>query len=179
MLDLGAGPCTAGLALAGVLGSAAKFTYIGVERAASMSCLGERLAVAAAGRMATVERDWYKSISTIPWAKPPSWRPVIVVVSYLLASRTVRAPELVAELDGFLSKVGCGAVTVLYTNSPLAAPNREFPAFRDVLNEAGFSLLADDRSTIVVERYSGPRMRELRYALFNRKARTILPLGKA
>lgn len=181
VLDLGAGPCTAGLALAGVFGNAARFTYIGVERAASMSRLGERLAVAAAdaGRMAAVERHWYESISTIPWAKPPSWRPVIVVVSYLLASPTVRAPELVAELDAFVSKVGRGAVTVLYTNSAFAGPNRAFRAFREALATAGFSLVADDRGAIVVKRYTGPRTRELRYALFHRKARTILPLGRA
>ncbi|MGQ0593975.1 MAG: hypothetical protein ACT4QB_15425 [Gammaproteobacteria bacterium] len=179
VLDLGAGPCTAGLALAGILGNAARFTYIGVERAASMSRLGERLAVAAAARMTAVERHWYESISTIRWPKPPSWRPVIVVVSYLLASPTVRANELVAELDAFVSKVGRGAVTVLYTNSPLAGPNRAFPAFRDALATAGFSLFADDLGGIMVNRYTGPQMRNLRYALFHRKARTILPLGRA
>lgn len=178
VLDLGCGPCTAGIALAGILGADAAFTYIGVDRSLSMMSLGESIVCAAnkAGQMTRVSRQWHNSISSIVWAARPAWRPVVVVVSYLLASPTVSAATLVAEVLALLEQLGRGSCTVLYTNSPKPGPNRSFPAFREALREAGFAIVADDQGAIRIERREGWRDRDLRYALFHRQAQRTLVL---
>lgn len=176
VLDLGAGPCTAGLALAGVLGPKAPFTYIGIDRAASMRTLGETLAVGAGRNMEHVTRQWHDRVESVVWTKPPGWRPVLIIVSYLLASPTVDAVELVRAADGLVARIGRGPTTVLYTNSPSPHPNRSFPAFRDALMKAGFDLVADDQGAIQVSRFGGSKTRKLRYALFHRQAQRVLRL---
>lgn len=179
VVDLGCGPFTGGLALAAVLGGNAGFTYIGMDRAASMRRLGERLAAAAEcnGAIPNVTRHWVDNLDSLQWSSPPGWSPVIVVVSYLLASSSLNPSELVAQTQTLLERLGRGPVTVLYTNSVKEDPNRSFPAFRDALNHNGFTLIADENGRIRVDRWGGPQERELRYALFHRRARTALELG--
>ena len=98
-------------------------------------------------------------------------------MSYLLASPTLNAVALVAELEALLAKLGRGHVAVLYTNSPRAEANRSFPPFCDALLAAGFGLVADDTGTIEIDRRDGQRRRDLRYALFFRPEQRVLPLG--
>ena len=82
------------------------------------------------------------------------------------------------DLDYLLRRLGHGAVTLLYTNSTRAEPNRQYPEFRERLEETGFQVHAEDNGEIVVERWNGPRERKLYYALFHRPPRRRLPLGE-
>ena len=104
---------------------------------------------------------------------------MVVVVSYLLASPTLNAAELIGELEELLRKLGRGPVTVLYTNSIRPDANLSFPVFRQELEGAGFELIADDTGRIDIERLQGQRERRLRYALFHRQSQNLLALGEA
>ncbi|MCY4210947.1 MAG: hypothetical protein OXE97_07910 [Gammaproteobacteria bacterium] len=179
VIDLGCGPFTGGLAFTNALGSERQFDYIGVDRSVAMRRLGERLA-AAAEQFKTgiqISRHWSSGISSISWNQPPSWRPVFVIVSYLLASPTVNVNELLNDLMQLLTKLGQGPVTILYTNSQQPEANKQFPDFARILSNAGFSEIEDDIGGIRVERMSGPRGRKFRYALFHRSAQNTLTLG--
>jgi len=177
VLDVGCGPFTGGLALASTLGEDPCFDYIGVDRADSMRRLGARLASSdlVPGRLTT---HWASDIGAVDWPHRPGWRDVIVIVSYLFASPTLDVEAMFGDLEGLLDRLGRGAVTLLYTNSALEGPNRQYPGFRERLMETGFQLHAEDRGEIVVERWNGPRARNLYYALFHRSRRQTLPLGE-
>ena len=177
VVDLGCGPFTGGLALAATLGDDPCFNYIGVDRAASMRRLGERLARSdlVPGR---VTSHWAAGVGSVDWQHPPGWREVIVIVSYLFASPTLDAEAMFGDLDCLLRRFGYGAVTLLYTNSTRAEFNRQYHGFRQRLEEADFRVCAEGRGEIVVERSSRPQSRALHYALFRRPARRRLPLGE-
>ena len=177
VVDMGCGPFTGGLALAATLGPDPCFDYIGVDRAESMRRLGSRLARSdlVPGRVAA---RWASGLEAVSWPHPPSWREVIVIVSYLFASPTLDAETMVGDLERLLRRLGHGAVTLLYTNSARREPNRRYPRFRDRLVEAGFQVRAEDRGEIAVERRAGWRGRKLYYALFHRPRRRRLPLGE-
>ena len=179
VVDLGCGPFTGGLAMAGVLGRDTGFDYIGVDRSQAMRRFGEHLASAAErlGEMPRIGRHWFSGIPDVHWDPAPGWNPVLVIVSYLLASPTLDAAALVGELDRILARLGRGPVTVLYTNSPRAEANRSFSSFSRALLGAGFTLVADDTGSIQVDRMGGPRNRDLRYALFHRAEQRALSLG--
>lgn len=172
VIDLGCGPCTGGLALAGVLDRPA-FDYIGVDVSVAMRDLGERLA-GAAGRLDGVRRSWTRDLQSVQWDRAPGWRPVLVIVSYLLASPTLDPVQLVADLDKLLARLGNGRVTMLYTNSPKDEANRNFPAFKQAMQQAGFEMPADGTGQIVVERWSGNRMRKVRQVVFHRERKSRL-----
>ena len=178
VVDLGCGPFTGGLAIASILGGDARFDYIGVDQSHGMCQFGEQLASAAARLDVTPHnvRHWSPSIAAVPWNAAPGWRDVIVIMSYLFASPTLDVAALITELEGLLSKLGGGGVTVLYTNSARQETNLGFPAFCDALQKAGFQLYADDTGSIEIERWSGARTRKLRYALFHRDRQNTLRL---
>ncbi len=166
VVDLGCGPFTGGLAFASALGAAPRFDYIGVDRSKAMRELGERLASAAEhhNRALRIARHWSSAISSVSWRPAPKWRPVFVIVSYLLASPTLNAVTLIEDLEKLLNKLGRGPVTVLYTNSVRPAANLAFPGFRSSLHAAGFWMIADDNGTIEAERSTGTMYdRPLRY----------------
>ena len=177
VIDVGCGPCTGGLALAGVLDPPV-FDYIGVDSSETMRDLGERLA-GSVSRLNGMRRRWGSGPATVDWDRAPSWRPVLVIVSYLLASPTLDPVQLVADLDELLARLGNGRVTMLYTNSPKAGPNHNFPCFRKALQNAGFDVPADGTGEIRIQRWQGDRPRRLRYAVFHRPAQTRLLLGGA
>lgn len=176
VVDLGCGPFTGGLALAGALPPGSQYDYIGVDRSWAMRELGERLA--STGELpCEIRRHWASDVQSVSWNRPPGWRPVIVIVSYLLASPTLDVVGLFRDLETLLTRLGRGPVTVLYTNSPREAANARFPSFRAALREAGFELFADDTGAIEIERWGGARARSLRYALFHRSRQDTLHLG--
>lgn len=175
VIDVGCGPCTGGLAFASVLNSPA-FDYIGVDVSTAMRDLGERLAVAAP-RFSGVRRHWTGDLESVEWNNAPGWRPVLVIVSYLLASPTVDPIHLVTDLDKLLTRVGRGRVTMLYANSPKAGPNRNFPEFRQAMQQVGFEVPADGTRQITIERWSGDRIREVYQAVFHRDRKSRLQLG--
>ncbi|MYF68502.1 MAG: hypothetical protein F4181_00305 [Proteobacteria bacterium] len=177
VVDIGCGPFTGGLALAATLGDDSRFDYIGVDRADSMRQLGARLA-SSDFVPGSVTTHWTPDFDSLQWQQRPGWRDVIVVVSYLFASPTLDAEALFEDLERLLSRLGRGAVTLLYTNSVREEHNRQFPGFRRRLEEAEFRLRAEDQGEIVVERWDGPRERSLYYALLHRPQRRRLVLGE-
>ncbi len=176
VVDAGCGPFTGGLALSAVIDT--PFSYIGIDRSVSMRDLGERLASSAQdlGALNCSERQWVADFDSIEWQRPPDWRPILVIASYLLASPTLDVASLVRNIDGVCKSFGRGQVTVLYTNSPSPWANRSLTLFRNGLLDVGFRIIADDQGEISVDRYKGPQTRQLRYALFHRDAQTILNL---
>ena len=179
VVDLGCGPFTGGLAIACALKTGARFDYIGVDTSQAMRRLGEKLAIASTRLDVTphCHRHWSASLDSVSWKAPPSWRDVIVVVSYLFASPTLDVATLVAELKVLLGKLGGGSVTVLYTNSIRQEANLSFPLFCHSLQTMGFQLYADDTGTIEINRRATIRTRKLRYALFHRERQHTLRLG--
>ena len=177
IVDIGCGPFTGGLALAATLGSHVCFDYIGVDRAKSMLRLAKRLAASqlVPGYITT---HWAANIASVNWPHHPAWREVIVVVSYLFASSTLDAESMFKDLDRLLRRLGRGAVTLLYTNTPRDDCNRQYPGFRETLKEAGFQVLAEDHGEIVIERSKRHIGRRLRYALFRRRPLRTLMLGE-
>ncbi len=176
VLDVGCGPFTGGLALAAVLGNGSRFSYIGLDRSSAMRELGERLAAAAdrAGALNCADRQWVTDFGSISWQDAPGWRPILVIASYLLASPTLDATAIVESVNALCERLGRGPVAVLYTNSPSAGANRSFGVFRAALENADFSIFADDEGSITIDRFSGLQERKLRYALFRRHAQRIL-----
>ena len=167
VIDLGSGPCTGGLAFASAQSGKPRFDYIGVDRSRSMRVLGERL-VSSAPHLDEIRRQWTEDIPSVQWHDAPGWRPVIVIVSYLLASPTLLPTQLINQLEGLLRKIGNGPVTVLYTNSAQPIANRRFADFLEALRDIGFKLYADNVGMVEINRWSGIAERKLRYALFYR-----------
>ena len=176
VVDIGCGPFTGGLALAATLGDDPCFDYIGIDRADSMRRLAKRLAYSdlVPGRVTT---HWASDIDSVNWQRPRSFREVIVIVSYLFASPTLDAEAMFGDLDRLLDRLGRGAVTLLYTNSTREETNRQYPGFRQKLEEADFRVHAEDQGETVVERWNGPQRRMLFYALLYRPQRQRLLLG--
>jgi len=112
------------------------------------------------------------SITDIEWQIPPGWRPVLVVVSFLLASRSLDVEKMVGDVNECLRKIGRGETTLVYTNSPKPGPNSSFPSFQAALQQAGFQKKADDLGEVLTER----RKLKLRYALFHRPEQRRLRL---
>ena len=175
VVDLGCGPATGGLALAGALPSPS-FDYIGVDSSQAMRRLGEHLA-SLTPQLNNVQRRWAGDVKAVKWDRAPGWRPVLIIVSFLLASPTLNPGQVVANLDELLAKLGNGRVTMLYTNSPKSGPNRGLSAFGGALTQAGFDMPADGTGEIIVERWEGNQHRRFRYAVFHRPAQGRLRLG--
>lgn len=179
VVDVGCGPFTGGFAIASQFPKNSRIDYIGIDRSSAMSRLGEHLAAAAerVRELPRIRRHWAADVPSAIWSEAPGWRPVFVIVSYLLASRTLDVDALVPDLNRLLAKLGRGSVTVLYTNSVRDEANRNFLKFRTMLRERGFNLRKEDTGEIEVERGQDVRTRRLRYALFHRPAQRTLKLG--
>ena len=174
VLDLGCGPCTGGLALAATLGADASCEYIGVDRSDAMRELGARLASIAVqdANVAAMNCRWAAELGSVEWESPPSWRSVLVIVSYLFASPTLNPMRLANDLNQFLKRIGRGSVAILYTNSAREQPNRGFTDFAKGLKQFGFSLITEDTGQIQSQRRD--RSYSLRYALFFRARGSVL-----
>lgn len=182
MIDLGCGPGTGGLALAAAMGAERPFPYLGIDPAAAMHRLGEKLATTAtkSGNMAHAKRSWWLSVDEARWAEPPGWRAVIVIASYLLASPTLDATDLVTRTLALIERISWGPVTLVYTNAVDDDANRKFASFRTVLEANCFTVFADDIGAVTVQRQGRLNERHLRYALFYRPRRTEFSLkGRA
>lgn len=171
LVDMGCGPFTGGLALAGVLGSGCSFDYIGMDRSAAMLRFGRKLAAAAndINGAPRIHDRWVTDLTKVSWSSAPSWRPLIVVASYLLASPTLRLETLVSQLNSLLDKLGRGAVTFIYTNSPKPGPNVSFPHLKERLAALGFEPHGDE----ILSLHPGePNSPEVRCALLHRPRQT-------
>ena len=174
VVDAGCGPFTGGLALSAVINR--PFSYIGVDRSVSMRNLGEQLASSAQdmGVLTCSDRQWVADFDGIKWQRPPDWRPILVIASYLLASPTLDVSAFVRNIEEVCRLFGRGPVTVLYTNSPRPWANRNLALFRNCLGEVGFKIIADDSGEITIDRFQRSGKRQLRYALFQRDAQRVL-----
>lgn len=174
VVDAGCGPFTGGLALSSVIDM--PFSYIGVDRSVSMRDLGEQLASSAEelGVRTCSDRQWVADFNDIEWLRPPDWRPILVVASYLLASPSLDVTVFVRNIEEVCNRFGRGPVTVLYTNSPSMKANRSFPLLRKCLEDIGFRIIADDTGEIMIDRSRDVRTRQLKYALFQRDPQGIL-----
>ena len=176
VLDLGSGPFTGGLAFAAVVGNKVPFSYIGLDRSSEMRNLGETLAAEAerVGALNCMDRQWVGDLESVAWTDVPRWRPVLAIASYLLASPTLDVSILVEEVNKLCARFGRGSVTVLYTNSSIDGAKRNFGAFRTALESVGFSMFADERGSVTIERLSELKVHTLRYALFHRDRQETL-----
>lgn len=179
VIDVGCGPFTGGLALTGVLGAEHRFDYIGLDRSDSMRRLGKRLADAIPRfrEGATITCRWASEGGHVPWNEPPQWRPVLVIVSYLLNSPSLNINAMGAALRDLLGRIGRGSATILYTNSAREGPNRKYPDFRDSITSLGFEERVEG-STILEPAEAGgsSSARHVRYALFHRGQQSTLVL---
>lgn len=178
VIDVGCGPFTAGLALCAVLDPQLEVTYFGVDTSTVMLQLGEELAKKAedVGNVCRSTRVWTQSLNSVPWERAPSWPPVLVIVSYLLASDTIDPVQLVAELSALLDRIGRGPVLLLCTNSPAEIANRKFPTFRAELENKGFDVVVEEIGEVAIKRGWQDKTRALRYALFHRQEQRTLQL---
>lgn len=176
LLDLGCGPFTAGLALACHMKDSQTFSYIGVDRAPEMLVLGERIAKESSGKC-QFERTCSSTIEAVSWSKPLSWKPIIIVVSYLLASPYLGIETMVGQLNSLLKQISLGPVILLYTNSAREGPNKELTRFANALISIGFSESIDESGAINVSTFSRTRVRQLRYAVYVRQSQSHLDLG--
>ncbi|MCY4595655.1 MAG: hypothetical protein OXC19_12780 [Bryobacterales bacterium] len=178
VIDLGCGPFTGGLAMAATL-DPCRFHYVGVDRSAAMRRLGHRLAdtVRTYHPDAVISHRWVADATEDAWDLAPSWRPILVIVSYLLASPTLDLVVLIEGLNKLLLRIGRGPAMVLYTNSPRPKANQRLPEFRDALEDCQFEQKTEDDAVLPADRDSGyPYERRLRYALFYRSELTTLSL---
>ena len=138
VVDLGCGPFTGGLAIASQFPRDTQMDYIGVDRSSTMRRFGERLASVAAnnGGLPRIRRYWTADIASVSWPPAPGWRPVIVIVSYLLASPTLDARALV-----FRSRSPAGEARPRIGHGPLHEfdPWRGEPSFPGVPHDAARS----------------------------------------
>ncbi|PIP89018.1 MAG: hypothetical protein COW01_15640 [Bdellovibrionales bacterium CG12_big_fil_rev_8_21_14_0_65_38_15] len=182
VLDLGCGPYTAGLALSEVLGNTTQFSYIGFDRSVEMHNLGESLAKRLSDLQGTnsncQSRQWVSNLSDVSWSDAPGWRPVIVVVSYLLASPSLEPESLIQDIDRLLKIFGMGNTVILYTNAINHYANRNFPTFKNALEKNGFEMIANENGFIKIDRSGKKRNRDVRYALFKKNSVDTLLLRK-
>ena len=77
-------------------------------------------------------------------------------MSYLFASSTLDADALFRQLDGLLSRLGHGPVTLLYTNTTRRSTTASIQDSARVLRELTFQVYAEDQGEIIISRSTGP-----------------------
>ncbi len=173
VIDVGCGPFTAGLALANVVGATGSFEYFGADRAVSMCNFGHVLAEATrdSGALHGETRVQFlpdvKDVSTGAMKS----KPVLVVLSYLLASETINVDELTGDILSVCDRMTMGPIDVLYTNSPREKACRNFPGLKQRLEGAGFDEVAGGKVTLT----ETSNDRDVHYALFHRGPTTDIP----
>jgi hypothetical protein len=151
------------------------FDYIGVDRADSMMSLGETLA-SKSSRHPNCRRTWVKDLNGLVWERPPGYRPVIIVMSYIFASPTISPSDLADQLVNTLDRISHGSTVLIYTNSQYDRLNTNYPIFARQLSRHSFTEHTHDKGVINIKRRSGTRPRHLQYAVLYRHERTFLNL---
>jgi len=176
LIDIGCGPCTAGLAYASVVGAAAPFRYYGIDRAASMRRLAEDLfrgAKQAGGLHPQTLGTFSDSLASAQFDRR-NWGHSLAVVSYLLSSPTVDPAELATQIAAALDRAGPGNQTILHINSANQYANRNWPVFRDALTDQGFGLVHEEKEDFADTDKS---VVEISYALFHRPKQEVMKMG--
>lgn len=175
VIDIGCGPFTAGLIFAAIAQHPVSFDYIGVDRAESMMSLGETLASNSA-RHPNCRRTWVKDLNALAWLRPPGYRPVIIVMSYIFASPTISPSDLADQLVNTLDRISHGSTVLIYTNSQYDRLNTNYPIFAGQLSRYSFTEHTHDKGVIHIKRSGGARARHLQYAVLYRHERKFLNL---
>lgn len=166
VLDIGCGPFTAGLALAEVAGNDVPFRYFGVDTSKKMCVLGETLANAAkaeGGLSSAVQVKFDHSTDDVDFGKTRSTQ-TIVVLSYLLASKSIDVKVLVRQIVAACNRIGLGPVALLYTNTSRPEATAAYPDFEKAMVAAGFNVEVADKEALLID----GKERKLHYALFVR-----------
>jgi SAM-dependent methyltransferase len=175
VVDIGCGPFTSGLALANVTDNRVVFRYFGVDTSQAMCTLGAELAEAAkeaGGLNPLTSVEFTDSADHIDFGPMRSgW--TIVILSYLLASRTIDVELLTKQIVEFCRRIGPGPVALLYTNAAREEAREAFPEFRDCMIAAGFTV----HIQALEELQYGDRPRSIHYALFHRMTGASIPLS--
>ena len=176
VVDIGCGPFTSGLALAEVVGSATPFRYFGVDTSHTMCSFGGELAEAAkafGGLSPETAVRFFSSIDDVDFGTTRStW--TVVVLSYLLASKSIDVNVLVRQIVGACNRIGPGPVAVLYTNTSRKEAIEAYPAFQRAMTEAGFNVKNEDKEVLNLD----GKERKLHYALFVRLGGREIPIGE-
>ena len=175
MIDIGCGPFTAGLAFAAIAQHPVKYDYIGVDRAESMMSLGETLASKSI-RHPNCRRTWVNDLNGLAWERPPGYRPVIIVMSYIFASPTISPSDLADQIAHTLNRVSHGSTVLIYTNSQYDQLNTNYPIFANQLLRHSFTEHTHGKGVINIKRSGGARVRHLQYAVLYRHERRLLKL---
>lgn len=175
VVDIGCGPFTTGLALANVVGNRAAFRYFGVDHASSMCSFANELAtgVRALGEFNDrTEVSFHGSLDEINFGPRRAAETTVFVLSYLLASKSIDVAALVGEIARARARIGLGQAVALYTNSAREGARTNFPAFKDRMLDAGFSMHIEE-----IERFEDTdKPRDIHYALFMSPAVSALPI---
>lgn len=176
VVDIGCGPFTSGLALAEVVGKATPFRYFGVDTSQTMCDFGGELAdgaKAAGGLSPETTVRFFSSTDDIDFGtRRSTW--TIVVLSYLLASKSIDVDALVRQIVDACNRIGPGPVALLYTNTSRKEATEAYPAFQQAMTEAGFTVKIEDTEVLCLE----GKERKLHYALFVRLGGREIPLGE-
>ena len=176
VVDIGCGPFTSGLALAEVVGNATEFRYFGVDTSQTMCAFGGQLAEGAKavdGLSSETTVSFFSSTDDIDFgASRSTW--TIVVLSYLLASKSIDAEVLVRQVVDACNRIGPGPVALLYTNTSRKEATEAYPAFQKAMTEAGFTVKIEDKEVLYLE----GKERKLHYALFVRLGGQEIPIGE-
>lgn len=174
VVDIGCGPFTSGLALAEVVGNATSFRYFGVDTSQTMCTFGEELAEgakAAGGLNSETAVRFFSSTDDIDFgAKRSTW--TIVVLSYLLASKSIDVDVLVRQIVDACNRIGPGPLALLYTNTSREEATEAYPAFQKAMTEAGFNVKIEEKEVLYLE----GKERKLHYALFVQLGGREIPL---
>ena len=173
VIDVGCGPFTAGLALGSVVGAAAPFDYYGVDRAVSMCDLGASLADGARHANALHASTGIQFLRDVKSIVTPSLRaqPTLVVLSYLLASRSLNVNEITTDIVEACDGISMGSVNLLYTNSRREGARKNYPTLERRLLGAGFKLIDSGEERLTETN----KPRDIHYALFHRDPITRIP----
>ncbi|MGO1071790.1 hypothetical protein [Lysobacter sp. CA199] len=177
MLDIGCGPFTAGLVYASVVGAGEPFRYYGVDRAASMRNLAQRLFEGArlvGGVHADTRAAFFADLASVH-CDPPNWGHSLAVISYLLGSPTVDAAPMAEAIAATLNRIGPGPQSVLHINSAHGYANRKYPEFRDALIRHGFALAKEDEERFMD---TNKGFVDISYALLHRPKQEIMNMER-
>lgn len=176
VVDIGCGPFTAGLALANVAGPESYFRYFGVDTSSSMRKLGAELVDAARLQGALSEKtavDFVDSVDSIDFGSMRvGW--TVVILSYLLASKTINVDFLAKQIVQACARIGPGPVVLLYTNSAREEARVSFPRFKELMLQAGFEVNIEETERL---EFFG-KFRSIHYALFHRLAAAAISLSE-
>jgi len=172
VLDIGCGPFTAGLAFANIVETQFPYRYFGIDHANSMLDFGNELAQETIARGYVHEDSkisFCDDLNEVDFGSLRAAETTIVVLSYLLASESIQARQLVEQIVDACNRISLGRVIVLYTNSARESARKNFTPFKDEMLQNDFQLKIEEIEQF--EDATKPRL--IHYAVFVRNPVTL------